>query len=114
MCLFDRPWRTTVHPVGVKRDGKAPIAVAVGQKIAEIRRSKGMRQKDVAHSIRKAVKWWSRVEQGEENLMLTTLEEIAGALAVPPSDLLIPVVEPMPVKRGRPRKTPSSNGTGGT
>ena len=48
--------------MGVKRDGKAPIAVAVGQKIAEIRRSKGMRQKDVAHSSRKAVKWWSRVD----------------------------------------------------
>lgn len=90
----------------MKRPAAASIIVeAVGRRIAEVRRERGYTQREVAALAAKPVKWWSRVELGQENLTLITLAELADALEVAPAALLEPPTGDRVAKRGRPRKT---------
>lgn len=63
--------------------------VEVGKRIKEIRESKGLTQAEMSlepYSFER--RYWQRIEQGQANITLKTLYNIAHKLDVPPRDLL--------------------------
>jgi transcriptional regulator with XRE-family HTH domain len=69
----------------VKR--RRSIVLVVAHRIAVIRRAQGLTQEDLAERLQTAPRNVQRIEAGQ-NLTLRTLERIARALDVEPSELL--------------------------
>jgi len=61
----------------------------VTRRIAEVRRSKGLTQEQLAERLETAMKNLQRIEAGQ-NLTLRTLARVASALEVTAVDLLLP------------------------
>lgn len=59
---------------------REPLCVEVGQKIALMRRSLGLSQKEFANKMRVSQQLVSRIEKGRENVSLITLLNISRAL----------------------------------
>lgn len=59
---------------------KEPLCVEVGQKIALMRRSLGLSQKEFANKMKVSQQLVSRIEKGRENVSLITLLNISRAL----------------------------------
>jgi len=76
----------------------------VGARIAELRRHRGLTQEALAERIESNVKHLQRIERGDENLTLRSVEWIATVLGAVPLDLLL---TPARAERrtGRPRRT---------
>lgn len=84
------------------------VHVALGRRIAELRRARGMTQAEFAEKMDWSLQYVSRVESGREHFRLTRLIEIANLLEVDLVALLRPP-KSLEVRRGRPpkAKTPS-------
>lgn len=65
----------------------ANLALLIGNRIRELRKSRGLRQEDMAR-FGLSYKYYQRIEAGKVNMTLKTLEKIAGALAVDAAELL--------------------------
>lgn len=76
------------------------FVVRVTRRIAEVRRSRGLTQDQVAEAMGTATRNVQRLEAGQ-NLTLHTLSRIATALGVSPSDLLAGPVLPPPTYPAR-------------
>jgi len=77
----------------------------VGQRVSELRLTRGMTQERFAEAMGCSVQYVSRIEVGE-NLSLHTLVKIGNVLDVTVSELLEPPTGIIPEKkRGRPRKS---------
>jgi transcriptional regulator with XRE-family HTH domain len=61
---------------------------AVGKRIRELRKARGLTQEGVAESAGINPKYFGSIERGEVNLSLSTLDRIAKALHVQPAALL--------------------------
>lgn len=64
------------------------IAEKVGKKIRIIRRKKKLTQEEVAARVGVHVTTFGRIERGEINAPLQTINKVAQALGVKPKDLL--------------------------
>lgn len=64
------------------------IAIKVGKKIRIARGKAGLTQEEVSEKIGVHVSTFGRIERGELNASLQTLNKIAQALKVKPKDLL--------------------------
>lgn len=64
------------------------IAIKVGKKIRIARGRTGLTQEDVSEKIGVHVSTFGRIERGELNASLQTLNKIAQVLKVKPKDLL--------------------------
>ena len=64
------------------------IAQKVGKGMRRIRNQKKLSQESVAEGSGIHVATYGRIERGESNAPLQTLDKIAGALKVPISDLV--------------------------
>jgi len=86
------------------KEFRQDIVRTTGRRIAELRQER-MTQADFAEAMETSVQWVSRVEVGEENLTLITIDKIANVLGVSITTLFEePRKEALVVKRGRPRK----------
>ena len=74
------------------------ILRAVGARIGELRRERGMTQEALSQRLEVSTKYLQRLEQGSENLTLRTLARVATELGVVPLLLMLP---PMTVKSAR-------------
>ena len=63
----------------------ADLAFLIGKRIREIRRRKGLRQEDV-EALGISYKYFQKVETGKANVTLKTIEKIASALKVDPTE----------------------------
>lgn len=63
------------------------ISKSVGRKIRSIRKKNGMNQEEVASDAGIHVSTLGRIERGESNPPIQTLNKIAQALRVKPKDL---------------------------
>jgi len=61
---------------------------AVGRRIRELRKARGLTQEGVAEAASINPKYFGAIERGEVNLSLSTLDRIAKALNVQPAALL--------------------------
>ena len=77
---------------------------AVGRRVGELRRERGLTQEQLAEILELSVRYVQFVESGEENLTVTTLVKIANGLRVPVADLFAPPTKPKPGP-GRPKKS---------
>lgn len=76
----------------------------IGRRVAELRRTTGLTQAQLAEQIGVSVQYISRVELGT-NLTIHTLVKLANALRVQPTELFAtPSSDALRVNRGRPRK----------
>jgi transcriptional regulator with XRE-family HTH domain len=66
---------------------------AVGQRIRELRRARGLTQEAVAERAQINAKYFGSIERGEVNVTVQTIARIADALAVPAGELFSPVTE---------------------
>ena len=64
------------------------ISTKVGKRIRSIRRQKGLTQEDVADKSGMHVSTLGRIERGESNAPLQTLNKIAQVLKVKPKEIL--------------------------
>ena len=64
------------------------ILKLVGKRIRQLRIDKGMTQEEAARRAEFDYKYYQRVEYGEKNLSLTSLQKLAKALGVPAWQLL--------------------------
>jgi transcriptional regulator with XRE-family HTH domain len=67
---------------------KSPFLVAFGKNLQTARRRAGMSQEDLAHHASLHQVTVSLIENGRRAITLTTLERLARALRVQPSDLV--------------------------
>ena len=65
-----------------------PLALAVGRRVAELRKAKGWTQTDLSRRCGFNQKRMSDIERGVTTAQLDTLARVAGALAVGPRNLL--------------------------
>ena len=63
----------------------ADLAFLIGKKIREIRKRKGLRQEDV-EALGISYKYFQKIETGKANVTLKTLEKIANALEIDPTE----------------------------
>jgi XRE family transcriptional regulator, regulator of sulfur utilization len=78
----------------------------VGQRIREVRRSRGLTQEQAAEHLKMLTPNYARLEQGRVNMTMDTLVRLANGFGVPVGSLFRkPRVTK--VKPGRPRRTPS-------
>lgn len=63
------------------------ISKKVGKNIRKVRRGKGLTQEEVAHKARVHVSTLGRIERGESNSPIQTVDKIARALGVKPKKL---------------------------
>lgn len=69
---------------------KRPIREQVAENIARIRRARGLTQEDLAKRLgQSSVRRVSALEREARNLTLDTLEDVAEALDVHPSELIL-------------------------
>jgi transcriptional regulator with XRE-family HTH domain len=79
------------------------FVIRVTRRIAEVRRSRGLTQDQLAEAMGTATRNVQRLEAGQ-NLTLHTLSRIASALGVSPSELLAgPVLPPPSYQAPRPQ-----------
>jgi transcriptional regulator with XRE-family HTH domain len=64
------------------------VVSQLGKRIAELRRSCGLSQGDLAAKLRSTPQWVSQLERGTRSPTVHTLVKIANALAVTLADLL--------------------------
>ena len=66
----------------------ASLATLIGNRLKELRKQKGLKQEDL-EDLGINYRYYQKVETGKANMTLKTLEKIAGALNVDPTDLFI-------------------------
>ena len=66
----------------LSRYRQAPVLVAVGKAVRSIRVERGMSQEDLAHLAGVDVSYLGRVERGDNNVAIITLQKIAASLGV--------------------------------
>jgi transcriptional regulator with XRE-family HTH domain len=66
----------------------ANLECQVGNRIRELRERKGWYQKDLARVARLPIRTIGRIERGQVDPRLSTLERLAKALGTKPKDLL--------------------------
>lgn len=81
------------------------LAQAIGHRVWEIRREKGLTQMKLAEMVKSSVNYIGCLERGQEtNLKLQTLLNLANALEVPVKDFFADPERPRsPRSRGRPK-----------
>ena len=57
--------------------------MTLGERISQVRKSKGITQVFVARKMGKTPQWLSGIEAGRRNISASELNEIAGILGVP-------------------------------
>lgn len=62
--------------------------IAFGERIREIRKSKGLSQEALADLAGVDRSYMGHIERGEKNITLTKIYQIAGALNIPASKLV--------------------------
>ncbi|WP_416872654.1 helix-turn-helix domain-containing protein [Helicobacter ganmani] len=67
---------------------KSEINIRIGNKIREIRQSKGLSQEQLAEIAEVHRTYVGMIERAEKNITLVSLEKIAKALGVETKDLL--------------------------
>ncbi|WP_104722467.1 helix-turn-helix domain-containing protein [Helicobacter mesocricetorum] len=67
---------------------KSKINIKIGNKIREIRQSKGLSQEQLAEIAEVHRTYIGMIERAEKNITLVSLEKIAKALGVETKDLL--------------------------
>ncbi len=81
----------------------------IGWNLRRLRVERGLSQERLALAAGIDRAYVGRVERGSENVTITTLEEMAVALALPVGDLLIApppdATRPLPLRSGRRPKT---------
>lgn len=82
--------------------GSASLQERVARRIREMRIARGLTQDAVATRLEIALKNFQRIESGRQNLTLSTVERVAGALGVEPIELFVRGAKDTAV-RGRPR-----------
>lgn len=75
---------------GVSRKKPDRLAVDVGNRIAQIRKTRGWSQEDLGKRYGASQKRISEIERGDRELRLGTLRKVADALGVAPYVLLLP------------------------
>jgi transcriptional regulator with XRE-family HTH domain len=65
----------------------------MGKKIASIRRSRSLTQKDTAHQIGISYRYFQNIEAGAANITLATLHRVARFFGVHVSDILPQKIE---------------------
>ena len=82
------------------------MQLAVGRRIGELRRERGLTQQELAERIRATAIYVAHVEGGDENLTIASLVRFAEVgLGVEVAELFKPPAS-TEVKRGRPRRPP--------
>lgn len=71
----------------VKGQDPEELKRRIGRNVAAVRKEQGISQQGFAGLLGTSVQWVSRVERGEENLTITTLVKLAGALGLTVEDL---------------------------
>ena len=66
--------------------GKLPVLI--GNRIREIRKKKGLRQEDM-EGFGISYKYYQRIETGKTNVTLNTIEKIASAFGIDPTEFFI-------------------------
>ena len=65
----------------------AKLAELLGKRIKEVRKQRGLRQEDIAgRGIN--YRYFQKIEAGKANITLETIENVAEALEIEPTDLL--------------------------
>jgi transcriptional regulator with XRE-family HTH domain len=64
----------------------ANLAEMLGSRLREVRKQKGLRQEDL-EKYGVSYKYYQRIEGGKVNITLSTIEKIAEALQVEPTEL---------------------------
>lgn len=82
------------------------ILRAVGARVAELRRERGMTQDVFAQRLQVSTKYIQRLEQGSENLTLRTLARVAAELEISPLVLMLPPLSDRRARVGRPSAKP--------
>ena len=62
------------------------LAELIGKRVREVRKQKGLRQEDM-ESRGVSYRYFQRIEAGEANITLATVEKVAKALDINPTDL---------------------------
>jgi transcriptional regulator with XRE-family HTH domain len=88
----------------VTRENPEKLIANVGRRVAELRKSEGLTQAQLAERLGFSVQYLSRVELGT-NLTLSTMAKLANAFQVTVTDLLQVPGPEMRAKRGRPRNS---------
>jgi HTH-type transcriptional regulator / antitoxin HipB len=66
----------------VPKERAAAVKAHVGRRISQVRRALGVPQEQLAAKLDVTTQWFSRVENGHENLTIETLVRVANALGV--------------------------------
>lgn len=69
------------------RERAAAVKALVGSRIAEVRRTKGVSQEQLAAKLDVSTQWLSRLENGHENATIETLVRVANAVGVRVAEL---------------------------
>jgi transcriptional regulator with XRE-family HTH domain len=80
------------------------VQKAVGRRIAELRRGRGLTQEQLADAVDTSLKYLQRIEAGSENLTIQSLVKLANALRAPLAALF---EKPASVRRRRPGRPAS-------
>jgi transcriptional regulator with XRE-family HTH domain len=80
----------------------ARVIEDVGRRVAELRRSQGATQAQLAERLGMPVQDLQNIELGKRNLTLRSLCNLARGLGVPSRSLLDPPATREPRRRGRP------------
>ena len=65
----------------------ANLAELLGNRLRTIRKAKGLRQEDL-EQLGISYKYYQRIENGKANVTLATIEKLADALGVDPTEIL--------------------------
>jgi len=72
------------------------LSELIGNRIREIRKQKGLRQEDMEnHGIN--YRYFQKIESGTANITLNTIEKIAKALDIDPTELFIMPLKQSPI-----------------
>ena len=61
----------------------------VGKRIRQLRHERGLTQEEMSRRFRFNYKHYQRIEQGQQNLELATLNKLATAFEIPIAELLV-------------------------
>lgn len=81
----------------------------IGRRVAELRRSEGMTQEQMATALGHSLKYQQRIEAGRHNLSVGSLTKLAGMLGVDVGALFTPP-KAMAANPGRPRRAKKAEG----
>jgi transcriptional regulator with XRE-family HTH domain len=80
---------TTVSFVQINRMDKNPILIRFGDRVKEIRRSKGLSQEQLSFKANLHRTYIGMIERAEKNITLINIDKIAKALEVKIVDLML-------------------------